>query len=229
MENKHQRLILGGGVLLLLIIIGIWTQLHRPPIADPPTWQGITPAQTTRAEVLALLGEPDNTWLCEVVYPGFAIRDYDKGCEATTDVVQYGYDNAQLPGKRYGWNEIHFNPDDTVDYILVTRWSNPHVEILSKEAFLLQYGKPEQITWSLRDSYSRGLLYCEQGLIFHAVQVRDSDSDNDIGIREAVYFAPMATDQCIEKFSNEITTTDPNEGGHIESALDSWGFTRTKP
>lgn len=216
----RQNLIIGGIVLLLIIVWG-WTQFQLSPTVVAPTWNGITPSQTTREEVLAILGEPDNTFLCVVLYEGSVLRRYETECEQTTEVVQYGYYNEQLSGKLYGWNEIHFNPNGTVDYIVETKWPDPNGAILSKEALLLQNGSPEQVVWSRRGVSVRGLLYCERGLIFHTVL---GGSIKTLRFTEVVYFAPMSTDQCIDKFSNEITTTYPYEGSDVEGSLDPWGL-----
>lgn len=220
---RQNLLIVSMVLLFVIIIIWVGTQFLRLPTADTPKWNGITPSQTTREEVIVILGKPDETWTCLRPNDEIDILRYERECERTSDVVNYGYYQEQLPGKPHGWHEIYFNLNNTVDYVVETRWTEPNGE--SKEAFLLRHGSPERVTWSHRGVRIRGLLYCEQGLIFHVVL----EGDRGVGIREAVYFTPMPTNQCIDKFFNEIATTNPYEGSDVEGSLDPWGFNGTKP
>jgi len=143
--------------------------------------------------------------------------------------VHYGYYHEQLPGKSYGWYEIYFDTKDTVIYVVEPRWPDLTAKSMGRATFLAEYGNPERVTWSHRGGYARGLLYCEQGLILHVVLVHGKEDDRDIGISEVVYFTPMATDDCIDKFITEIATVNPYKGSHVEGSLDPWGFNSAEP
>lgn len=215
----RQRIMLGGAILLFLII-GIWWQSQRRVLAPTPTSNGITPAQSTRADVLALLGEPDETWDCLSPRTRGESR-YAVECNHPSDLVHYGYYYEGIPDDLFGWYEIQFNGDDTVNYVVDSRRVAGDLESMSVAEFLTQYGKPEQVVWSWRGGGRRGLLYCEQGFILHAKQ----PAMKGVWIQEIVYFAPLTTAQCLGTFYNEVVTTDPNAGWrNINWVQDPWGF-----
>lgn len=212
-------------MILLLIIIGGGMQFLRRPTADTPVWNGIVPSQTTREEVIALLGEPDKRWLC--VWPNHGIDPirHRKECELTAGVVNYGYYHEQLPEGPYGFHHIQFNKNGRVDYIVETKWSALDEAPLTVSELFADYGKPERATWSLRNTARNAILYCRQGLIMHATSVEDQT----IIISEIVYFAPISTEQCVNKFFNEITIINPYKSSDLVISEDPWGFNDKMP
>jgi hypothetical protein len=189
---------------------------------DPtPSWRGITPGQSTKDEVIELLGQPDEIHPCEdgeiqvgtmggmkencgdglLLYRYFEMVDLDS--------------NTRITKK----HQVYFQ-DETVTLIqeLWPTRENSEDSLLIAD-YLDLHGLPEQVTWSsCWFTRARALLYCQQGLIIHS---------DLLGAAVAVfYFEPMTTSECLQVFRTSIPEVNPELGTTVRIPKDPWVLTK---
>ncbi len=217
----RRRRTIAGAALLAIAALLILNRHFSHSAASAPSWNGITPGVTTRAEVRELLGEPDTKWLgCD--YPNFVIDEerHLVGCLLKFWVLHYGYYHEEIPDYTNVFHQIQFDRHNTVEYLVEIRWPNADYDAMTVDDLVATYGRPERVVYSLTGSSTRAILYCEQGLILHA----DYIGKSTMGVAEKLYFAPMSTEECIKRFFNQVSVENPDPNGHVQGSLDPWGF-----
>ena len=166
-----------------------------------PEWRGIIPGQTTKREVVSILGPPDNIVVCmkwgkdlENPYDpehGYLYRRCSFG------PLTYEYEEKRAPSKAPGTHQIHFR-GNTVWLVVEDMSAYSFEDRLPIDDVIFEFGLPEEEAWNRR--YRRRLLYCEQGKIVGV---------NDIVVEDTFYIEPMTTDECLYEFRFYLTLTDP--------------------
>lgn len=222
---SRKNIFIGISIFLILLYISIffgWIYIN-PTIEISqitPNWKGIIPGQTTKAEVISILGEPEKIHECYAErwifgYGNkFSENIYLIDCKLS-NYVTYFYP-AYYIGKLNSDHEIHFE-NDVVTHIAESLIGSPEDhELKTPEKVFEYFGHPEDMLWSMRDTGRYAILYCSQGVL---IQTR-SHSVNNI-----LYFTPMNQNRCLSKFWFEVARSDPFEGGgNVLYSKDPWSI-----
>ena len=173
-------------VIMLLILIGVFTisvfLLSENPLIlskSPIIWKGITPGETAIEKAVELWGVPTSTEMRENSFMAYEYRNHK----------EWGWDLVELWAK-----------DEVIEVILLggpdmTKW--PVVREPYLIDFVLDYGKPEKVTWTglCRE---RIIIWAHNGVAVYTDANTYLHNWETFGISETLFFKPMS----IQKFIN---------------------------
>ncbi|MEM7033389.1 MAG: hypothetical protein AAF629_27805 [Chloroflexota bacterium] len=203
-------------VITLLLLGAIYLRAINVNHSLAPAWRGIVPGQTTMKEVVNQLGEPQVTTTCKGQYKDrgdfIAQLNYYNTC-LTSSRTHYFHEKlaSNIAG---GTHEIFYNWN-TVSVIVENWFAYSRDDRMTVEDFVAKNGQPEMVTWSGRIVPTNVLLYCDKGLIIHAVKIE---------ITHILYFPPVKLEQCLKTFKAEIALDNPYQDSGLIVSQDPWGY-----
>ena len=211
MSRKRCRIWIG--VIVLVILLVTVTYFGYKPSTNAPSWNGVTPGETSISQVRALLGAPASVELCP--YHPFVDRQRTtaqwKDCFSDQIVYVYEEEIQGLTWNREivaGFGRVRYIVEDIVPWQM-----DPNT--LTVDKLLSEYGIPDRMVWSRRDESLRGLVYCDEGIAVHAT--------SPIAVAYRIYFVPSSPEECMTILPAEFANADPYQSESLfEYPLDIW-------
>jgi hypothetical protein len=205
--SKKYILAVFGLLFVLAIIVKFWPRGDDMTQNIAPSWRGIIPGETTKQEVIQIMGQPDDIVKCTIWLDRW-FTDLTR-CFKGHLIYKYKEQHDNLSAI----HEIHFQ-SEKVWFIVEDVIPNSDDAQTSIEKFVELYGLPERATWSKLAPHFNAVLFCQHGVIVHA--------SGRFG--KVFYFRPMSFNKCLREFSNEVATKNPFPDSDVINVEDPWGF-----
>lgn len=162
-----------------------------PSDKNAPSWQSITPGQTTLEELKEILGEPDS--IVELGKLGLSLAYKDVSRSTPDDFL------------------IDFSCDCVV-HIRINMLARYHDPAITLAEMLEKYGEPEAVTLANYPGGAIAFVYAKQGIqvISQGALPEDADTAAVLAIE---YFIPMSLDEYMQTWGADqpfSTEADPS-------------------
>ncbi|KAF0107995.1 MAG: hypothetical protein FD146_1293 [Anaerolineaceae bacterium] len=191
MKLRKIHYVLTIGIALLLCSVSLFWSPYRD--SGAPTWNGITPGETTLAQLILRMGFPDKVQRQDSCISFFYSGVFYSGDDISIEYIE-------------GWGTIEvFLTARNGNIVVVSLLrSNPQLgpnfrsmaDVTNLQQLVLEYGKPDKVTWSSSSTF-RYLIWARKGVAATAAYMgRLGDWDDSVVVK-ILLFEPTDIQQLL--------------------------------